>query len=77
MCVYAIIKTMCPPSYHYNDFMATHALGHMVYGYTLLAPMNKECSSKERNISGHKCSTTHNFCMRQKGIISGYPVDSS
>ena len=80
MCVYAIIKTMCPPSYHYNGFMATHALGHMMYGYTLLVPMNQRVFNKlnkERNISGHKCSTTHNFCMRQKGIISGYPVDSS
>ena len=27
-----IIKTMCPPSYHHNGFMATDALGHMIYG---------------------------------------------
>ena len=27
------MKTMCPPSYHHNDFVATHALGHMMYGY--------------------------------------------
>ena len=25
------MKTMCPPSYHHNRFMATHALGHMMY----------------------------------------------
>ena len=25
VCVYAIIKTMCPPSYHHNGFVATHA----------------------------------------------------
>ena len=23
---------MCPPCYHHNGFMATHALGHMMYG---------------------------------------------
>ena len=27
--VYAIMKTLCPPSYHYNGFVATHALGHL------------------------------------------------
>ena len=25
------MKTMCPPDYHHNDFVATHALGHMMY----------------------------------------------
>ena len=27
---YAIMKTMCPPSFHHNGFVATHALGHDV-----------------------------------------------
>ena len=38
MCVhiYAVMKTMYPPGYHHNGFMATHALGHRMYGYTLL-----------------------------------------
>ena len=26
------MKTMCPPSYHHNGFVATDALGHMMYG---------------------------------------------
>ena len=26
------MKTMCPPGYHHNSFVATHALGHMMYG---------------------------------------------
>ena len=50
------LKTMCPPGYHHNGFMATHALGHMMYGYTLLVPVNQRVLntlSKERNISGH------------------------
>ena len=50
------MKTMCPPGYHHNGFVATHALGHMMYGYTLLVPVNQRVlnkQSKERNISGH------------------------
>ena len=25
------MKTMCPPGYHHNGFVATHALGHMMW----------------------------------------------
>ena len=59
---YAIVKTICPPSYHHNGFVATHALGHMIYGYTLLVPMNQRMLnklSKKYNWSGHKWSTTY------------------
>ena len=28
------MKIMCPLGYHYNGFLATHTLGHMMYGYT-------------------------------------------
>ena len=55
--MYAIIKTMCPPDYHHNDFVATRALGHMMYSYTLLVPMNQRVLNKlnkEHNASGHK-----------------------
>ena len=49
VCVYVcvIMKTVCSPSYHHNGFVATHALGHIIYFYTLLVPMNqsKECST--------------------------------
>ena len=30
------MKTMCPPGYDHNGFVETHALGLMMYGYTLL-----------------------------------------
>ena len=33
------MKTIFPPGYHHNGFVATDALGHMIYGYTLLVPM--------------------------------------
>ena len=36
---------MCLPCYHHNGFVATHAFGHMMYGYTLLVPM------KQRDLS--------------------------
>ena len=55
--IYAIMKTMFPPGYHRNGFVATHALGQMMYGYTLSIPMNQRLLnevSKKRNISGHK-----------------------
>ena len=41
--VYAIMKTMCPPGYHHNGFvLATHALGHMMYGYILMVPKSAQ-----------------------------------
>ena len=54
---------MCPPGYQHYGFMATHApvhnmsLGHMMYGYTLLVPMNQKVLnklSKEQNVNCHK-----------------------
>ena len=44
--IHAIMKTMCPSGYHHNGFVATHALGHMMCGYTLLVPMNQRLLSK-------------------------------
>ena len=32
---------MCPPGYHHNGFMATHELGYMMYGYTMLVFKNQ------------------------------------
>ena len=59
--IYAIMKTMCLPSYHHNGFVEIHALGHKMYGYTLLLSMSQRLInmlSKERNLSGCKWSTT-------------------
>ena len=36
------MKTMCPPDYNRNSFVATYALGHIMYGYTLLVPKNAQ-----------------------------------
>ena len=27
---------MCPTGYHHNGFVATHSLGHMMYGCTVV-----------------------------------------
>ena len=35
------MKTMCPPGYHHNDFVATHALEHMMYNRTSCAQVHE------------------------------------
>ena len=30
--IYVIMKKMCSPGYHHNGFVATHAVGRMMYG---------------------------------------------
>ena len=46
--LYAVMKTLCPPGYHHNGFVATHVLGHMMYGYTLLVPMNQSAQQAKQ-----------------------------
>ena len=41
------MKTMCPPGYHLNGFVATDALVHMMYGYTLLVLTNEPESARQ------------------------------
>ena len=43
---------MCPPGYHHDGFAATRALGHMMYGYTLLVPLNQRPRSAEQAKQG-------------------------
>ena len=38
---------MCPPGYHHNGFVATHALGQMMYGNKAIEVITR---------------TTHHFC---------------
>ena len=70
--LYEIMKIMCSLGYHHNGFVATHALGHIMYCYTLLASMNQKGLnklSKEHNISDHKWPTTHRVLKCQKGKV--------
>ena len=55
--IYAIMKTMSHPGNHHNAFVAAHALGHMMYIYTLRVLVNQRVLhkiNKEHNIYGHK-----------------------
>ena len=52
---------MCPPGYHYNGFMATHALGHMIYGYTLLVPMAVHAVVKQ--YAAQFILQSHHICL--------------
>ena len=73
--IYVIMKTMCPSGYHRNGIVATHALGHMMYNYKLLVPINQRVLNKQnkvRNISGHKWYATHRVLKshrRKMGVI--------
>ena len=41
------MKTMCPPGYHHNGFVATRALGHM---------MNRTSCAQEHELPQSHCS---------------------
>ena len=73
------MKIICPPGYHHNGFVAIHALGHMMYGSTLLVPMNPRTlnkESKKRNISGHKRSTSHKVLKSYRSKMSVIYMES-
>ena len=50
--IYVIMKTMCPLDYRHSGFLPTHALGHMMYGYTLLVPINQRVLQKQDGRNG-------------------------
>ena len=54
--IYVIMNTMCAPCYHHNGFLATHALGHMMYG---------SCAQ-----TVHQCTTVQTVCINVKWIIT-------
>ena len=44
------MKTMCPPDYHHNGFVATHALGYMMYGCLITIHHVPKCMSCHKSI---------------------------
>ena len=42
------MKTMPLPGYHHNGCVATHPLGHIMYGYTLLLPMKPKSAQQAK-----------------------------
>ena len=46
--IYVIMKTMCPPGYDHNGFVATHALGHIMYGCAQVHELPQSCCGDNR-----------------------------
>ena len=63
MSVIYVVKrqTMCPPGYYQsaNGLMVAHALGHMMYGYTLLVPMLVHIAGTHLTSVGFEHSVCH------------------
>ena len=57
------MKTMCPPGYYHNGFVATHALGHMMYCYILLVPMNQGVLNKLSKERKSPVRFEHSVCL--------------
>ena len=58
-----IMKTMYPPGYHHNSFVAIHGLGHMIYGYTLLVSINQRMLNKlSKEHKEHSVRFEHSVC---------------
>ena len=51
MYIYAIMKTMCPPGYHHNGFVATHALGHMMYILMWIGKQKFKLQLKKKSVN--------------------------
>ena len=50
-----MMKTKCPPGYHHNGFMATHALGHMIHDVRLHIAGTNEPKSAQQAKQGAQC----------------------
>ena len=46
-----IMKTMCLPDYHHNGFVATHALGQMMYGCAQLYELPQSHCGDNREVT--------------------------
>ena len=44
--IYKIMRKMCQHGYHHSGFVITHALWHLMQGYTLLLSKNKRVLNK-------------------------------
>ena len=46
---------MCPPGYHHNGFVATHALGHMMYGFIMCPSVNRTSCAQVHELPQSHC----------------------
>ena len=47
------MEKICPPDHHHNCFVPRHSLGHMMYSFMLLVPMNEKCSTSQAVAGKH------------------------
>ena len=47
------MKKICLPDHHHNCFVPRHSLGHMMYSFMLLVPMNQKCSTSQAVAGKH------------------------
>ena len=68
---------MCPPSNHCNVFVAIYSLGHMMYSYTWLVPMNqKELNKLSKLIYSYNLIVKSKWCPRELyslDFVESYP----
>ena len=79
--IYAIMKAMCSPSYHHNGFMATHAFGHVIYGYNfrLRNPILVQCciSKPLENTNKPKLSIFFHRVKKHIIVLKWFQEDKS
>ena len=71
------MKTMCPHSSYHSVFVATHLLGHMMYRYRLLVPMNQsELNKLSKLIYSYNHIVKSKWCPRglySLDFVESYP----
>lgn len=73
--IYEIIETVCPPSYHHADFVATYGIRYVIYWNIVhIAGANelKSTQDVQFNITGSYVSMTHKVLKSSRnemGII--------
>ena len=71
--IYGIIKAMCPPGYHHDGFVATHALGHMNIHHVM-------CGAQVHELPQSHCGDNRegilfwwlHICITKYGKITNY-----
>ena len=79
--IYVIMKTMRPPDYYHNGFVATHALGHMMWPNAWVATKSLWwcADNQEGTLFSWKISYAKYYLMQhtnhiKKKIAYGYHV---
>ena len=68
------MKTMCPPGYHHNRFVETHALGHMMYGdeYIVYSLPDQTEGRREASLEGASIDLSSKLSLTSGGNVNHY-----